>query len=387
MSNKIKKAWDVLQSKMSNDFDWAWGVHCNISMPILDNSNGKLTPIEANIAAASIMQHLFNYDVTGLKRYTDIVDALKKDTEVKLNSGADVDAFISELRASGSLNDITENKALHINRIISKVRETIEKADRQEQLKSSHMFYVTREDIGLEPLSSKDDLKEDAAVSGRTSSDKKHVCQCRTTEPFVDDVGPQPPPLFSMNDGIDSKMISNLGIIDYNFKILAVNPVNKKVYTEKDSVIFRVTDKGLVPFLHQYLFECAKLGADINHLNNIKKIIISVSLYQQNNGKVVDNTNRIIDRKFITLAVDQQGNICTERNSILFCAKDRAFYSALSEYRKVHHSLRTDKERIKNIDMLILRIRGYQEHVESKIPDTTGGEISRCLDGVGLTNN
>lgn len=511
MSKEISEAWDTLQSKMSSNFDWAWSVHCNIAMPILDHSS--LTHIEANIAAASVMQSLFNYDVTGLQRYVDIVDPVKSDSldedaamlkshhsirddfnrlnkkawydyrkrlkaillkksyrsgTFTLTSGKTSDFYIDvkqtslsaegaflcgrlmldmmidytlgsgiDIKAVGgmtlgadplvtavSLASFTDASGIpaFIVRKESKGHDTnnyieglsnlnhgdyvalvedvvttggtllkvIERVEAQGFKVVMVMTVVDRQEGGAETLAKagyelhsiftkaqllNDDLLEKQIDELITTS---HVCQCRTTEPFVDDIGD----------------------IDRNFKILAINPVNKKVYTEKDSMIANVYDLGLIPLLNKYMYECGELCTDVNHIASIDKMIKRVSLYQQNRqsaisnsiayGKssaIIDHTEVVIDRKFVIMATDRSGNIYNERSVILFCAKDRALIPALVEYRKFHEGNRLDQRSLESIDELIQRIHRYQKHIECRIPDTIGGEISRCLDGVGLNNN
>lgn len=70
-NNCIKGAWHILTMAMITDPDWAWSVHCNLAMPIMDTLN--CSHIEANNAAAILMKHIFNYDVTQLREFKDII--------------------------------------------------------------------------------------------------------------------------------------------------------------------------------------------------------------------------------------------------------------------------------------------------------------------------
>lgn len=65
--NEIVAAMATLKSAMASDPGYAWGWHCNIAMPIVDATgvSHKL----ANEAAAHLMQHLFDYDVTTHPHY------------------------------------------------------------------------------------------------------------------------------------------------------------------------------------------------------------------------------------------------------------------------------------------------------------------------------
>ena len=73
----VKEAWEVLRRAMSKDFDWAWSVHSALAMPVMDSTD--VSHVRANIAAASLMNTMFDYDVTGLKRYLDIVQPVERE--------------------------------------------------------------------------------------------------------------------------------------------------------------------------------------------------------------------------------------------------------------------------------------------------------------------
>lgn len=57
----------ILSAEISSDAEQAWAVFCNIAMPIKD-ATGVSRKI-ANEAAAHLMQHLFEYDVTSHPLY------------------------------------------------------------------------------------------------------------------------------------------------------------------------------------------------------------------------------------------------------------------------------------------------------------------------------
>lgn len=57
---KTARANRDLQRAMQKDPDFAHTWQCNIAMPILDGSDGKLTAREANEIADRLMAHLFN---------------------------------------------------------------------------------------------------------------------------------------------------------------------------------------------------------------------------------------------------------------------------------------------------------------------------------------
>lgn len=91
----------------------------------------------------------------------------------------------------------------------------------------------------------------------------------------------------------------------------------------------------------------------------------------------------IIDRKFRTLAVNPvNGNIYTEKDSILFCAKDAALPATLNAYQEECIRLGANPEHITSVGLLIDRVCQYQKEIEVKIPDTVGRELTRCLHGI-----
>ena len=92
----------------------------------------------------------------------------------------------------------------------------------------------------------------------------------------------------------------------------------------------------------------------------------------------------IIDRKFRILAVNPcTHKIYTERNSVLFVAKDKALPAALSAYRDECVRIKANPEHIKSVDLLIERVATFQKDVEVRIPDTVGNcEIGRCIGGI-----
>jgi len=62
--------------------------------------------------------------------------------------------------------------------------------------------------------------------------------------------------------------------IDRKFKILAVNPVNGKFYTDQNSLLLCAKDKAVPAALAAYELECIKIGANPEH-------ILSVNLLRQ----------------------------------------------------------------------------------------------------------
>ena len=90
-----------------------------------------------------------------------------------------------------------------------------------------------------------------------------------------------------------------------------------------------------------------------------------------------------IDRKFKILAVNPvNGKIYTDKNALLFCAKDKAVPAALRAYREECIRIGANGYHIQSVALLIRRVEAFQEEVESRVPDTIEGEIPRCLFGV-----
>lgn len=94
----------------------------------------------------------------------------------------------------------------------------------------------------------------------------------------------------------------------------------------------------------------------------------------------------VIDRKFQILAVNPVNGHCyTEQDSLLLCAKDRAVPAALKAYKAECIRIGANQEHVQSIELLIGRVEQYQREIESRIPDTVGAEIQRCLHGVEAT--
>lgn len=94
----------------------------------------------------------------------------------------------------------------------------------------------------------------------------------------------------------------------------------------------------------------------------------------------------VIDRKFKFLAVNPcSGNVYTEKNAVVFCAKDKALVPALRAYAGACVAIDANPEHIESIDLLIERVAEYQRTIEVKVPDTVGDcELDRCIGGIGL---
>lgn len=91
----------------------------------------------------------------------------------------------------------------------------------------------------------------------------------------------------------------------------------------------------------------------------------------------------IIDRKFKFVATNPcKGNVYTEENAMVFCAKDKAVLPMLFAYIEECKSLGCGKEHIESMELLRKRVNDFQGAIESRIPDTeTDCEIDRCIGG------
>lgn len=65
--NEIGRANTLLRQTMEADPDFAWAWHCNIAMPIMDSLG--VSHQQANEAAAALMMHLFDTDITNHPHY------------------------------------------------------------------------------------------------------------------------------------------------------------------------------------------------------------------------------------------------------------------------------------------------------------------------------
>lgn len=78
-----------------------------------------------------------------------------------------------------------------------------------------------------------------------------------------------------------------------------------------------------------------------------------------------------IDRKFRIKAYNLgSGEEHSEEDAVLFLARDKALLYTLLDYRRNCKELGTGPDHIKGINLLIGRVRKYQQEHGSKIPDT-----------------
>ena len=92
----------------------------------------------------------------------------------------------------------------------------------------------------------------------------------------------------------------------------------------------------------------------------------------------------MIDRKYKILAINPcSGQIHTEDDAVLFCAKDAAFPYALEAYIQECKHRKCGHAHIESAELLLGRVRAYQKKHGYKLPDThTPCEIDRCIGGI-----
>ena len=59
--------FEQLKNTIHADPDYAWGWHCNLAVPIMDEAD--VSHEKANKAAALIMEQMFGYDITTHELY------------------------------------------------------------------------------------------------------------------------------------------------------------------------------------------------------------------------------------------------------------------------------------------------------------------------------
>lgn len=90
----------------------------------------------------------------------------------------------------------------------------------------------------------------------------------------------------------------------------------------------------------------------------------------------------IIDRKFEIFAINPvNGHAYTEEDALLLCAKDAAVPAALEAYRGKCIELGANPEHIESVSLLLGRVEEFQRTVQSRVPDTVGEEVNRCVHG------
>lgn len=94
-----------------------------------------------------------------------------------------------------------------------------------------------------------------------------------------------------------------------------------------------------------------------------------------------------VDWKYQINAVNPcSENRHTQKDAVLFLAKDKGFLeAALPAYLEWCKKNGTNPAHIEAVELLMGRVKQYQEQLECKIPDTDlPCEVRRCVDGEGV---
>jgi len=92
-----------------------------------------------------------------------------------------------------------------------------------------------------------------------------------------------------------------------------------------------------------------------------------------------------IDRKFIIAAQNPvNGKKYSQEDCLILCAKDKAVPAALRAYHKECMEIGCGSDHTHSVWLLLKRVEEYQRNIESRIPDTVGEELPRCIDGEGV---
>lgn len=94
----------------------------------------------------------------------------------------------------------------------------------------------------------------------------------------------------------------------------------------------------------------------------------------------------VIDWKYKIAAHNPcSGNVHTEKDAILFLAKDKAVPAMLRAYHDECQRLKTNPAHLEAITLLLGRVEAYQRDIENKVPDTDlPCEVDRCTKGKGV---
>lgn len=97
--------------------------------------------------------------------------------------------------------------------------------------------------------------------------------------------------------------------IDRKFQIRAINPVNGKQYTEKDSLLLCAKDAAVPAALNAYLHECIRIGANPEHVESVKLLLERVMNFQvaAGGGRVPDTIGAEIPRCIDGVGIEEGG--------------------------------------------------------------------------------
>jgi len=88
----------------------------------------------------------------------------------------------------------------------------------------------------------------------------------------------------------------NKEVIDRKFTFLAINPVNKKRYTENNAVVFCAKDAALPAAIERYIEKCVELGANAEHIASGRLLLERILRFQETEKRVPDTVGAEIER-------------------------------------------------------------------------------------------
>jgi len=89
-----KHPFQSLQDAIHADPEYAWALHCNLAMPIMDAID--VSHHQANEAAAHLMSFLFRYDITTHPHFAYQKPSAQSRHEMLLQVDRDEDAMLAE---------------------------------------------------------------------------------------------------------------------------------------------------------------------------------------------------------------------------------------------------------------------------------------------------
>jgi hypothetical protein len=114
--NDIAKAFDTLKTAMATDPGYLWSWVCNTACPIMDSG---IEHGQANKAAARVLAHLFQVDVTEMAEYKDILARTSKEVVLPDTSADDPGVNTIHVTVTGfDSNSGAEALARHLDHIL-----------------------------------------------------------------------------------------------------------------------------------------------------------------------------------------------------------------------------------------------------------------------------
>lgn len=121
-----------------------------------------------------------------------------------------------------------------------------------------------------------------------------------------------------------------MNVIDRKFKILAVNPVTDKRYTEANSLLLCAKDAAVPAALNAYLDECVRIGANREHIESIALLLERVLDFQiaAGGGRVPDTVGAEIPQCLNGEQVEK--NEITEANLLRLLSQHTLHWEAVA---------------------------------------------------------